>query len=275
MMKTLVRQHDWQIKTMKGGCIAELAKRESDAHSLEWLLCYDLGWNLFELITPTDRVGNRTLFDETCFHLQNELYTAAKEENAEPVIGCADESDENTLMLPDDRDQVWLELDGPALQHIGHIASVHYNIDLVNVAEGMAWMERLNSIYRASGWPPTQVRSRWSKYLNGSQARYESTRYGPPPTRFDDYLELLCAHKVVMQRISDDGSLTMVPAPQPLAVGRPEGFEEEMFLRSVWWWSRLRVRGRQLVLEIRGTPRQSDDAIHRDWTHKLSPALGI
>ena len=39
----------------------------------------------------------------------------------------------------------------------------------------------------------------------------------------------------------------------------------ELYLRSVWWYSRLRKRNDLLVLEIRNIPRRTNNLIKEEW----------
>ncbi len=40
-----------------------------------------------------------------------------------------------------------------------------------------------------------------------------------------------------------------------MSFAKTKDVDIDLFLRSVWWWFRLRVRGENLVLEIRDVPR--------------------
>jgi len=162
-----------------------------------------------------------------------------------------DGSSSNTLIMPDKRDEIWLELDGQALYGLGHIASIHFNIDLVSVEEGMRFISRLMPLFEKQGWPPQSNSGVWNGYLRESRAKYQEGRYGPPPTDFCKYCSRLASYAVVMNSIN--GRLEIAKPRLPFANCSNPNID--MFLRSVWWWMRLRVRGGKLVLEIRDVPR--------------------
>jgi hypothetical protein len=59
----------------------------------------------------------------------------------------------------------------------------------------------------------------------------------------------------------DNESLIAVVPPKPFEFIQDANIE--LFLKSVWWLSRLRVRSGSLVLEIRPIPRESDADIKK------------
>ncbi len=73
--------------------------------------------------------------------------------------------------------------------------------------------------------------------------------------------------KVVMKR-GADGYPTMCTPARPFA--QTPDADMELFLRSIWWYSRLRVRGGTLVLEVRFIPRGSDEDMHRNVEQMLA-----
>ncbi|MBD3281375.1 hypothetical protein GF391_01375 [Candidatus Uhrbacteria bacterium] len=262
MLLRLVSSSAWKIKEIKGDTIVRLAQAEST-------LIFDLGWNNVELVTPT-WPADRFLFEGLAWTNARltELYAAAEYYNARPAKTCYDgHADLDTLVMPDERDQIWTELDGPILCSLGHIASVHVNIDLKSMSEGFEFIKQLNKFYKDHDWPPKKVREIWERYIAKSYAEYEPTRYGPPPETRSDYLRQLAGYKVMMNT-SRDGELQRMTKAETFY--QIPIVDYELFVRSVWWWNRLRVRNNHLVLEARGIPRGNDTHLRRDVADVLS-----
>ena len=77
------------------------------------------------------------------------------------------------MIIPDKRDRVWLDLDGPALFYLGHIAAIHINIDLVSIEEGEKWINKLNLFYEEAKWPAKENLLFWKKYIDESRVGYD------------------------------------------------------------------------------------------------------
>lgn len=84
----------------------------------------------------------------------------------------------------------------------------------------------------------------WRRYIAESKAGYRSDRYGGPVhfNSLEHYCEELAKHDVIV-----NGKL--IPHDQVPALNTPS------FLRSVWWYFRLRRFGRKLCIEVRPLPR--------------------
>jgi hypothetical protein len=239
----LVENFGWSVCQIKCGKVVKIAK-----NGLE--LFYELGWNNFELVTPIFRISDEEIFSANEKHL-SEINSSARKFGMLLTNMTWDNHVSNTLVIPDKRDEIWLKLDGNALFGLGHIASVHFNIDLVSIDEGMEFISQLLQLYQSNGWPAAANREIWEGYLKESKAKYQDGRYGPPPTNFDEYCSKLASYNVVMNVI--DGELEIAKPSVPFSACTDPNMD--MFLRSVWWWMRLRVRGGKLVLEIRDVPR--------------------
>lgn len=236
---------------------------------------YELGWNNFELTYNPYWLTDFPLMFSALPDMLECLYIAALYEDAEPVKDSYDGfEDLDTLMMPDERDQAWKDLDGPVLCVLGHIASVHYNIGLTSIDEGMRWISKINELRGRHGWPSAAATHIWGRYLAESRAGYQSDRFGSTPTtNFDEYCRRLSEYKIVMNRI--DGVPYRIVEPKSFA--ETPDIDIELFLRSVWWGARLRVRDHELVLEIRDVPRGDDESMQTNfdvlWTHILRSAL--
>jgi hypothetical protein len=238
MMRFLIDFFGWQVTNLKNDVILRL---EKDGYAI----AYELGWNNFELTTPAYCLENDFSEYE---RMMKELYWAGEYHKTKPFVGsdygCWDNFLSNTVVIAEERDKIWLKLDGEALFGLGHIACVHFNFDLQSISEGMGWIQRLNASFLELGWPV-------QNYIRNSLVGYEETRYGPPPDNFLEYCCSLAFHKVVMD--TTRGELRIVDRPGPFK-NHPNP-DIDLFLRSVWWYPRLRVRGGRLVLEVRDIPR--------------------
>ncbi len=243
-----------------------------------WSLSYELGWNNLELATPASASRLADNWDATRQRLL-QLYRAARSLGARPLFHPFDRHlNVDTLMLPDQRDQIWIRLDGrDALQPLGHFSSVHLNLDLVSIEEGLELISRLDTSYfprrivpdNPIVWRHDQI---WRTYVRESLAGYEPDRYGYPIAgSLESYCGKIATFKVVMNRLAD-GSLALVENPKPF--GQTPDINIDLFLRSVWWYARLRVRNGQLVLEVRNIPR-FDDLTNAGDICRLAQFLGI
>jgi len=241
-------------------------------------IIFELGWNNFELITqayPIDRaeqlfIDAHDMLEMLC-RASNSVGACMLPSSHTDMARELDYPD--TLMMPDERDHAWKHLDGPVLRVLGHIASVHYNVDLCSLEEGMRFIAIINQLRHRYVWPDPNADQVWKKYLQQSRANYEPDRYGPAPEgSVTDYCRKLATYKVVMRKVNG----TPIPCNPALQFSETPNMDDQidLFLRSVWWGTRLRVRGDKLVLEIRDVPRGLDSDIRRDW-YRIARALDI
>lgn len=153
---------------------------------------------------------------------------------------------EDLLVIPDARDAAWLALDGKgALNLLARTSSVQVTID-VPPASAIRYLNRLGKriLQFLADYTQDYV---WRKYIKESKAGYDELRYGGPLLfkSIEDYCAKLAAHPVVV-------GATLVPFAQATAVDIP------LFLRSVWWYFRLRRYGRKLCIEVRPLARRND-----------------
>lgn len=246
IMKKLV-EFGYSIEEEKNSLITKVKKEGI-------FVSYDLGWNNFEIITPPILVSKINVLFTIHDKALKELRLAGKHSGARMLELSHDNSLSDTLIIPDKRDEIWLELDGPALYGVGHISCIHYNIDLTSIEEGMEWIKKMMAFYqqdRQVPWPAKANKHIWEEYISNSFAQYEKDRYGPSPADFESYCNKLAGYKVVMNKVNDNLSI----ADPVLSFAKTKEADIDLFLRSVWWWARLRVRGGNLVLEIRDIPR--------------------
>ena len=115
-------QQGWRIAAKKGPIISCV----DDAMGNR--IMYELGSQNIEVATaPT--TPERLL--EQCKIPLTELYRAAVQAHVMPRFQPILETDENTLLITDDRDAVWVTLDGmDALKLLSTIASVQFTIEV-------------------------------------------------------------------------------------------------------------------------------------------------
>lgn len=262
IFQDLVSSNGWQIMERVGGFFSRIR------NLVGWELSVDLGWNNIELIPGPEALSSFSW--DAMNAVLGEVYRVAATHSAYPLFGPHDDSlDVDTLAVPDERDRVWIELDGQLpLQTLGHIASIHYNVDLVSPEEGIEWIADLNKEYypkilEVYDTPAYAHNSVWRRYIKESLAGYEDWRFGYCPGQS---LELYCwwlsVVRVVMNKMPDGSLYRCLPAR---SFAQTEDPDIDLFLRSVWWYTRMRVRGGNLVMEIRNVPRFEDEAIEREW----------
>lgn len=256
MMQDMVCLYKWQVIVEYHGFISEITNEG-------YCLKYDVGWNLFELTTPAVPVlQSNNLFATLAKYIKN-LYSCAEQHNAVSLKGYCDNNKSNTLIPATELEELYLELNGNSLTYLGHIAAIHYNIDLTSVQEGMSWISILETMYANQGWPPPESQYYWNCFLQESEANYEPQRYGPAPQNFEEYLSCLSNFKVFLNKVNNK---VFLETPPPTF---KNCFEVDLnwFVTFVWWWTRLRVRNNKLVLEIRAVPRGNDSEISLNFNN--------
>ncbi len=253
IMETLVMEFGWHTAavTPMGHIIAVQSRLGT--------FKYDSGWNLFELNTVPIFVSEIPELWKSIERANFDLRKAADVCDAVVLQSHIDKSNEDTLLLADERDRLFALLDGKALIGMAHIASVHVNVECASPTEAFQWINKLEHLYAKEGWPRQESEEAWRRFLVRSHARYEPDRFGEPPKYFEDYCQRLSKYRVFVD--GDNERVNAVVPPQPFEYMQDANIE--LFLRSVWWLSRLRVRSGRLVLEIRPIPRESDADIKK------------
>ncbi len=130
------------------------------------------------------------------------------------------------LLIVEQRDAIWVELDGQkSLEQLCRCSSVQFTID-VNPADAIdminsLWLAKLHELDYASN------DGRWKAYIKQSTTDYLTDRYGGPEgfENLNHYVTELQRHVVVTHK----GQLCHLP------IIRVENPDIELFLRSVWW----------------------------------------
>ncbi|MBA2747454.1 MAG: hypothetical protein H0U45_01655 [Tatlockia sp.] len=250
ILLSLIEDFKWELKGKFRETYGEIKKDG-------FILKYDVGWNLFELVTPVELVSRcEVLFDRTMIRLQ-EFYRAADKLEAAPLFTYTDGDESHALIESTEMDALYLELNSAAINYLGHIAAIHYNIDLTSIEEGIRAIQIINSYYKEKNYPLPESLYYWNKFMTLSRANYESERFGAPPEDFEDYIKKLASLRVYMN--SNGGGLYLQKPPQ--MIDENMNVDLDVFVTYVWWWTRFRVRNNKLVLEIRNIPRQTDSDI--------------
>ncbi len=179
------------------------------------------------------------------------LYGIAARLGAHPLMAPEIRSDEELLWVQEERDEIWVALDGrPALEELCRCSSVQFTVDLhpedaINIVNQL-WKTEIH----ATGYDRNDAR--WTTYITDSLAGYRSDRYAGPMgfESITDYCHELLRHEVVMHQ----------GQPLNLPLFEVPNADIDLFLRSVWWHYRLRRYGDSLTVEIRPMGR-FDDAI--------------
>jgi hypothetical protein len=216
---------------------------------------YELGRHNIELSTRPTRPENvvATVYDRL-----EQIYCAAKTAGCEPFFEPILQTDEDLLVIPDERDATWLELDGrEALVCLARTSSVQFTFsvshnDAIPILNRLGW--RIEQFLQ--DYPQDEI---WKGYIAGSKAGYQSDRYGGP-LLFDelkDYCICLAQHSVVS-------------GPCLTPYSDVDNLNIPLFLRSIWWYFRLKRYNNDLCIEVRPMPRRSDGHIRRQFETVLN-----
>lgn len=230
----------WTVESQKSGMITTLVDRAGNR------LFYELGRHNIEVATVAttpDQVLGVTM---ACL---DQVYIAANKFGAKPYFEPVLNTDEDLLVIPDERDATWLELDGRgALASLARTSSVQFTFS-VAPSDSMRILNSfgLNINSFLADYPQDTI---WKNYIADSKADYLPNRYGGPLTfkSLDDYCQTLARHKVVQ-------GPTLVPFADVQNLDIP------LFLRSIWWYFRLKRYNNALCIEVRPMPRLADEQI--------------
>ncbi len=251
MLKRLVAS-GWIVDANKGAFITEVRKGSSR-------VSYELGYPNLELsVCPYER---KRLIARTKLLLE-ELYEAGETCGAFPLFTPMYGIEGNFLALPDERDKTWLSLDGKeALSPLARISAVQFTVDVEASVGAICSLNRLLSQREAflQIYPQDAI---WRKYIADSAAGYREDRYGGP-SRFDsleDYCRQLSEHAVVCGN-------KLVPFEQ---ANLSSNASISLFIRSVWWYFRLRRYGYNLCIEVRPIPRRRAECLETQLDQVLN-----
>jgi hypothetical protein len=248
MLRQLL-ERGWKIDCRKGELITTVVDNRGNK------IFYELGRHNMEVATTTSTPEKVISVAEECLF---QLYEAARRLKAEPLFSPILEGREDLLVVPDERDATWLELDGrEALAPLARTSSVQFTVS-VSLKEAVDILNKLGdrSNFFLDDFPQDAV---WKRYIRESLAGYTSDRYGGP-LRFEslkDYCFKLSQHGVVQ-------GVSLSPLESSLEVDLP------LYLRSVWWHFRLKRYGKALCIEVRPNARRADEKIQQQLEKVLA-----
>lgn len=234
----LVENCGWTIDSRKGNLITCIIDKNGNK------MFYELGRHNIEVATgasTTDRVLGIT---NGCL---DQLYKSASIAGAEPYLAPILETKEDLLVIPDERDAIWLQLDGrDALAPLACTSSTQFTFS-VSLHDAISILNKFGGHIDSFmlDYPQDAI---WKRYIKDSSAGYLPNRYGGP-LKFEsinDYCLKLAQHDVVR-----DGRLVPFSSVNDLDVS--------LYVRSIWWHFRLKRYGNDLCIEVRPMARRVDE----------------
>lgn len=235
-------ENGWDVAYRKGCLITTLADKRGNR------ILYELGRHNIEVATAVSTPENVIATAQRCL---NQLYEAGNVSGAYPYRAPILDGDEDLLVIPDERDATWLELDGrTALAPLARTSSVQFTVS-VSLSEAVNALNRLGRRLDVfmDDYPQDQV---WKRYIRDSSAGYRPDRYGSQDAfeSLDDYCRALARHDVVR-------GTRLVPYSSVPDVDIP------LYLRSIWWHFRLKRYDDALCIEVRPMARRADELFSR------------
>lgn len=248
MLKRL-ESNGWRVVSEKNSLITSISDNVGNRIS------YELGRHNIELSTVATSPDKTLGVVNNCL---SDLYGAANEVGAKPFFGPILGTNDDLLIIPDERDAIWLELDGrEALAPLTRTSSVQYTIP-VALGDAIPILNKLGDALDQflSDFPQDEI---WREYIIKSNAQYNSDRYGGPLKfgSIEDYCERLIEHDVVY------GS-------ELVEYNYVEDLDIPLYLRSIWWHFRLRRYGSALCVEVRPMARREDDQLSKQLDNILN-----
>lgn len=233
-------ENGWKADCIKGDLVTTIVDQSGNK------IFYELGRHNMEVSTVA---STQACIEDVAQGCLNQLYEAANRFGVVPLFAPILNGSEDLLVIPDERDAVWLELDGrDALAPLARTSSVQFTISV----DPQDALEILNNLGKRLDlflvdFPQDAV---WKKYIMESSAKYLPNRYGGPLV-FDSlagYCQSLIQHDVVY-------GTSLVPYQNI------NDLDISLYLRSVWWHFRLKRYGNDLCIEIRPIARRTDDQL--------------
>lgn len=241
MLRELTKS-GWNVDSRKGGLITTLVDTVGNA------IFYELGRHNMEVSTVASTPNRVLAVGQRCL---DQLYRSAELFGAVPYFEPVLRSDEDVLVIPDERDAIWLQLDGrSALAPLACTSSVQFTVSVTREEA----IEILNRLGKQLGsfmvdYPQDAV---WKRYVRDSSAGYRSDRYGGPVLfeSLEDYCSALAEHDVVE-------GVRLVQFSDTVTLDIP------LYLRSIWWYFRLKRYGNALCIEVRPMARRKDECFQQ------------
>ncbi len=250
ILRNLMQTSKWQLAASKSGLITELVNENGDK------ILYELGRHNLEL-AMAPQTNPFKLIKHTKDKLSI-LYDIARQSGAFPYFEPILFTEEDLLVIPDERDKTWLKLDGRRqLNELSKISSVQFTFsispdDAIKILNKLAY----NLDKFLSDFPQDHY---WRRYVRESLAGYHHNRYGGPLffESIEDYVLKLAIHKAICGQ-------------ELINVNKVPNLDIPLYLRSIWWHFRLKRYGDQLCVEVRPLARRSDDILEKQLELTLS-----
>ncbi len=249
LLISMCNKYGWLAGKIKDDMLTSIFDRNGNK------ILYELGRQNIELSTVA---GKRENVLENTTGILKILYKAATEVGAFPYFHPILNTDENLLVIPDQRDAIWLELDGrEALELLARTSAVQFTIS-VPLSEAVECLNKLGDNIGPflKRYPQEE---HWRRYIKDSKANYHPMRYGGSLffDSIEDYCDKLVKHNVVV-------------GPQLVPYNQVTNLDIPLYLRSIWWYFRLRRYDKVLCVEIRPLARLHDEVIKRQLDFVLS-----
>ncbi len=243
LFSIFVDSSGWKVDTFRGQLITGVVS----SHGTK--IFYELGRHNLEVATiPYDNKENLIL---SLNGVLEQLYSRAYKCGIYPYFGPILQGNEDALVVPDERDKTWVKLDGrKVLNTLAYISSVQFTFS-VSADKSIGILNKLNAhrdIFLEE-FPQDEI---WKEYIIDSSAGYEESRYGGPVFFEDmaDYCRTLDEYKIVSGE-------SLIQSKQM------DNADISLFLRSIWWYFRLKRYGDTLCIEVRIFARKSDGQIEK------------
>ncbi len=231
-------KNGWKVDCLKGSLITALVDRGGNK------IFYELGRHNIEVSTAASTLDCVLGVAKKCLA---QIYQVAWMFGVEPYFAPILFGDEDLLVIPDERDATWLELDGrKALAPLARTSSVQFTFsvaiqDAVRILNGFG--ERIESFL--ADFPQDVV---WKRYISDSFAGYLPDRYGGPLMfeSLEGYCRALVRHDVIQ-----GSRFVTFPNASDLDIS--------LYLRSIWWHFRLKRYSNALCIEARPMARRADE----------------
>ena len=121
-MLRFLAEKQWKVEGLKGDLITTLVDKDGNR------IFYELGRHNMEVST---KVSTQTGVIDIAKKCLDQLYKAASVFGAEPYFAPILSGEEDLLVIPDERDAVWLDLDGrDALAPLARTSSVQFTVSV-------------------------------------------------------------------------------------------------------------------------------------------------
>ncbi|MFZ2125051.1 MAG: hypothetical protein WA087_00645 [Candidatus Saccharimonadales bacterium] len=230
----------WEVDCQKGDLITALVD------SMGNKIFYELGRHNIEVATIAIAPDSVLSVTNQCL---SQLYAAAERFDAKPYFAPILNGIEDLLVIPDERDAIWLQLDGrDVLAPLARTSAVQFTFS-VAPTDALPILNRFGNQIDSflANYPQDAI---WKKYVANSAAGYLPNRYGGP-LKFEsltNYCQSLARHSVVQ-------------GPHLVSLANIDSLNISLFLRSIWWHFRLKRYNNALCIEVRPLPRLADDQI--------------